>query len=679
MQKLLPLTALALLTTSATALADGSEWLAGKPSDAVRAQAAPTDKARTYLAAEGAALRLANVELGAPRTLRGAGGSAVVRYGQRYLGLPVLGQSVVVGIGRDGDVTRVVLSVARELALATTPALDVAAATLALETAVARTLPAPERSALVVSPERGGTLLWQLDVRDSVGGTRYWVDATTGALFGTRSLARDALGRVYEENSLDTPVPIDVELLEMDVATPQYLNGWNGLLQVTNWVSGTSQNGYTVEQTLVPSDGTNFLYDPPADVHDGTDGFAQVNLYYHLTSMKTFAASLGVPVDQPSWKVTAVANAQENGQALDNAFFSEMGQTGAYAAPNLIAIGQGTQNDFAYDSDVFKHEFGHYLTHNAVGYNLGQTYTTSYGISPFSGAIDEGVSDYLACTNNDDPVMGEASLGNQQRVLTNTTAVCPDDMFGEVHADGEIIGSLSWSVRTALGAAAADELVWGAIAMLPDGATFGDYGRALVSSAEALVTAGTLQAADVQTVTDLVAARGLDNCDAVIALAPGESRNLTTLGLTMLASFFGGTCAQLQGFGVSMPALFHFSRQVAASDTGLHFAVHAVPSGGGNDPTFSIYGRKGTHVTFKNGAMIPVPDQYDLKVDVAGTDGEVVFDAASAVPFDPTAEYFFAIVNTGCPTLALSVTTTTDGAGAGGAGGGGAGAGGAGA
>ena len=660
MRKFASLAALAVSFASLTALADDSEWYAGSPSPAVRALGTPREKASAYLTEHRAALRLEGVTLVPTRLLANAGQAEVVRYEQRVAGLRVLGKGAAVRIDGDGEVVRVVLGVARGLSPATTPSLSVGQAEDAASSALGRALPPAERSELVVSPLAGGTLVWQLDVRDSPGGTRYFVDAVQGTLVGVRPLAVEALGRVYEKNAVESPVPVDVTLNDLDVATPQYLNGWNGLLAVTNWVSGGSQNGFTVEQTLQPSAGADFLYDPPAQADDPTDGFAQVNLYHHLTSMRAFATTLGVAIDTPSWKVTAVANAEESGQPLDNAFFSEMGQTGAFAAPNLIAIGQGTLIDFAYDSDVFKHEFGHYLTHNTVGYNLGQLHLDSYGISPFSGSIDEGIADYLACSEADDAELGEASLGplGSERILTDTSKACPADVWGEVHADGEIIGSISWSIRTALGQAVGDQLVWGAVTTLLPGASFGDFGRGLIASAQALEAAAVIQPADVATVEALVAARGLDECDQVLPIDAGETKHITVVGLETLGQAFGGSCGSLVAAGIEMPGLFHFSYQPAAGDEAVRFTIAAEPAQGPGDLDFTIYVRRDQHVSFKPGlgGLLPVVDAFDSKVDFTGTSAEIVIDASSVQPFDPSAQYFFAVVNRGCPTLALAAT-----------------------
>jgi MYXO-CTERM domain-containing protein len=645
-----------LFAAPVTALASEPEWLSGSPSDRVRAESSASAKARVYLDERSDALVLGAVELGTGREIAGLSGSTV-RMDQTHGGLRVLGRAAIVRIGEGGDVTRLILHVARDLTISTTPTVTRQEADGVLASlGVARS----ERAEVVISPLGEGALLWELDVRDRQGGMRYWIDAHTGELFGQKPLAVHALGRVYTMNSIETPMPADVELLELDLtADPLRLNGWNGLLTVTNYLSGTS-NGFELEQVIGPTSGQDFLYDPPADVSDATDAFAQVNLYHHLTSMKAFAATLGVPIDQGSWKLTAVANALEDGMALDNAFFSPMGQQGTFASPNLIAIGQGSQNDFAYDSDVFKHEFGHYLSHNAIGYNLGQLNFNEYGLSPHSGSIDEGISDYLACSDNDDAELGEASLAQLGglRDLTDTSMVCPDDILGEVHEDGQIAGSLAWSIRELLGKDIADQIVWNGLTLMPPGGTFGDLGRGFITAAEDLAAAGTITGSDLGEIEALVASRGLDNCDHVIRIEPGESKVENAIGLTFLGQLFGQGCATLQGGGAQIQGLFHFSRQTAADDQVLRFQVDAQPVGAG-DAQFSIYARKSDNVTLNGGGgFLPVPDNFDQRVDVDAQTGELIIDQAAG--FEPGAEYFFIVMNRGCPNLRITVTTSTE-------------------
>lgn len=651
-----PLTALALLSLASTARS--AEWITPPTAyAAVTPSALSESTARAFLQTSAPTLGLERVTLERVGATTSADGAwMTVRFEQRFGGLRVVDRGVNVRLGAGGRVTGAVLEVARDLSVPLTPDLDVAQATAVAANAVGRAL-VVEKSELAVLGRDAGVLVWMLDVRDAAGGTRYLVDAHGGGLVGRWSLGADALGRVYEVSSVTTPTPTDHDLATLDTTqTPIVLDGWGGLLTVTNYVSGSSQNGFTVEQTVVPSSGQDFLYDPPSNPLDPTDAFAQVNLFYHLTNMRDFFTGLGVDQTAAKWKITAVANAEDDHQPLDNAFFTEMGQSGTFAAPNLIAIGQGSVSDFAYDSDVFKHEFGHYVTHNTVNYNLGNFYTNAYGLSPHSGSIDEGIADYFACSDNDDPTLGEASLGplGAERHLDDTHKRCPDDMVGEVHADGEIIGSLSWTLRTDLGQSKADRVVWGAITLLTPGATFGDFGRALTQSASDLLAAGQLVQADVDKVKADIAARGVDDCDPVIAIDGTKTRTVNVIGLDLIGQFIGGNCQTAIQAGAAMQSLFHFSRATVASDQAVRFHVDAVAENGG-DVAISVFVRKGSHVGFGNGGgFLPTPKQFDAKFDLTGS-GDVLLDATTMTAFEPGATYYVAITSTSCPNLKLTV------------------------
>jgi MYXO-CTERM domain-containing protein len=668
-----------LLAFSASS-ASAAEW--AKPSVELEASPDAITAARRWLDGERARLGLAGVELGGDRVLGRDRARRTVRLEQRHRGVRVLGGGVAVRVGSSGRAELAAIDVARGLEVDTTPTLSAERALAALERARGASLPRAERAELVVLPTDRGQLAWLLDLRVGMGGTRFVVDAHTGTLVQERPLAVHAMGRVYSYNAVSTPTPVDVDLATLDeAADPVRLNGWGGLLAVTNYVSGGSQSGFELEQTLGPSSGVDFLYDPPTNPLDPTDGFAQVNLFHHLTTIRELFRELGVPVDDAAYELTAVANAREDGQNFDNAFFSPMGQDGPFAAPNLIAIGQGTQVDFAYDSDVFKHEFGHYVTHVALGYNLGQLHFDAYGLSPHSGSIDEGIADYFACSQNGDAVVGEASLAvlGAARDLEAIDKKCPDDVVGQVHMDGEIVGALSWKVREQIGPALGDRLVWSALEMLTPGARLGDFGEAIIGAAEELEAGSEIAASDLIAIRAAVAEYGLDDCGAVLALEGDEARRGTIIGLGILAQAFGASCQQVKGFGVSMPSLFHFSRATSPSDPGLRLTIDADAVQGAGEIDLRVFARKGQPVRFSSGqGGFPVPSQFDHEIVVEST-GVVQIDASSDPPFEPGAEYHFVLVSNSCPTVSYALGASvsepagTGGGGVGGAGGAGAG------
>jgi hypothetical protein len=413
-----------------------------------------------------------------------------------------------------------------------------------------------------------------------------------------------ARGRVYPISSAVTPEVQDLELSSLDAADPQTLSGWNGNFKVVNYVDGDLTGGVplTVEQSVGPNAGEDFLYDPPTSAEDAHDQFAQVGIYYHLTRMRDyFVSTHQIDMGAPGWKLVAVANMLEAGRPMDNAFFSGEGVGEPFRAPNLIAIGQGSFFDFSDDSDVFLHEFTHYVSANAVGYNGGQFAINEYGLSPWAGSIDEGIADYFACTVNGDSTLGEATLApfGMARDLAKDTKTCPGDLVGEVHEDGELIGSLAWSLREKFGAKVGDKLVWGTVTLLTPNASFGDFAKALKRATGKLVTAGELTEADAGAVDALIESRGLDDCEEVLDLTGGKSQTTNMLGIDSLVFGSGASCADYRS-QLSLQSLFHFKSKPDPAAKGVRFTVELDPDRG-SDVEWSIYVRARRHVGFTLG------------------------------------------------------------------------------
>jgi MYXO-CTERM domain-containing protein len=659
-----------VLLTSAGAFA--AEWHPAVGS--ARHPGSARQVAALHLAAMRSPLALDGVELD-EREVLASGRYRTVRYQQEHAGLPVLGRQAVVRVSPAGRASVTVLEVARGLSLSPVAGISEAQARALVAAQRGGALPRARVDLAVLPTTERGLLVWQVDVVGGDGGRRYLVDAQAGVVLSERRLAVHALGRVYPVSSVSTPATEDVELLDLVPSSPQLLTGWDGNLIITNYVAGGSMTEFVVEQTLQPNQGADFLYDPPVDTTDPTDGFAQVGIYYHLTRMRTFVeTTLGVDTSAPSWKLGAVANVREEGAPLDNAFFSPMGLGAPWSTPNMIGIGQGSTFDFAQDSDVFNHEYTHYLTHNAVEYNAGQLHFDDYGLSPFSAAIDEGLSDYFACTVNDDPILGEASLAllSAARDLTDTSKRCPDEMFGEPHADGEIIGSFAWTLRESLGAAVADELVWGATTLLTFGASFGDFGRGIQQTADEMVTDGKLSARQRQTIDDALGARGLTECDPELPLRPGEPRTSFLIGFDLVAQFFGGTCESVKDFGLLLHSMFHYVVTPEPDSEGIAIRASLIPEGSGQ-LSWGLYGRAQQHVTFASSSgFFPELSDYDHAVEgISTTSGELVIDASSDPPFDPSATYHVVLVHQNCPTAEALIELDEPGppTGAGGSGG----------
>jgi len=408
----------------------------------------------------------------------------------------------------------------------------------------------------------------------------------------------------------------------------------------------------------------NFLFDPPKNKLDEHDAFANVNAYYHIHRIRgVFTDQLGVDMSSSKWTLGVVTNVMDDGSYYDNAAFAPQSLPSPANKKNTIVIGQGSESDFAYDSDVFLHEFTHYVAHNAINYSGGQFDDDAYGLNSFGGAIDEGTADYFACTTNGDPILGEASLGplGAERDLEEGGRRCPEDLVGEVHYDGRIIGNTAWAVRKVLGKERGDKVVWGSMSLLTHGTSLGDFGTGLVTVTKDLVDAGQATEDELAAITKVVAERGLDDCGHVLSLDT-KARSFSLPGLGFIGQFFGAGCDQVKKYGASLQSAFHLSRSTSADAKSVRFDVTLKPEKGSLD--WAIHVRKGQHVAFsssKGGFPVVSASDYVVK-GLSGAKGSVVIDATSDPPFEPGATYYMVLVHQSCASADVTITATDDGA-----------------
>lgn len=141
---------------------------------------------------------------------------------------------------------------------------------------------------------------------------------------------------------------------------------------------------------------------------------------------------------------------------------------------NFFEGRDGQCNNFGQVADVLYHEVGHGIHHYVLA---GGT---------FAGDVSEGSADYVSATITGDPEVGPGARWNGGYVREiESDRVYPDDVRGEVHADGLIWASFLWNLRTqwamdmgeAAGTEAADQLMLGA---LEQGPTLTDLYEAVI-------------------------------------------------------------------------------------------------------------------------------------------------------------------------------------------------------
>jgi zinc metalloprotease ZmpB len=185
------------------------------------------------------------------------------------------------------------------------------------------------------------------------------------------------------------------------------------------------------------------------------DQFEQVMAYYWITQAQRYIQSLGFGSTLPAVNARQQA-VRINQFGGDNSFF----RSGFKKLD--ITLGKGGVDD-AEDAEVIVHEYGHSVQDNQV---------PNFGSSLEAGAIGEAFGDYLAVTVSSAvaPTPDEACVADWDSTsYTDTEPHClrrvdgnkhyPEDLEGEVHADGEIWSRALWDIRNALGARTADTVI----------------------------------------------------------------------------------------------------------------------------------------------------------------------------------------------------------------------------
>lgn len=247
---------------------------------------------------------------------------------------------------------------------------------------------------------------------------------------------------------------------------------------------------------VVSETGTPVYGAGPFNFTRDQDGFEQVMAYFWVTEAQKYLQSLGFGSELP-----AVNRQQQlikvSQYGVDNSFM--------WDKHNLLRFGKGGVDD-AEDGEVIVHEYGH-AVHAAQ--------VPGFGSSLEAGSIGEAFGDYLAlsvgeyvATLNHAPIltplpclMDWDSTSYTSKVphcirRTDTDKHYPENVRGEVHADGEIWSRALWDIRQALGARVADRIIINAqFGFAPD-TSFAAAAQKTVDTARAMY--GIAEAASVR-------------------------------------------------------------------------------------------------------------------------------------------------------------------------------------
>jgi hypothetical protein len=263
----------------------------------------------------------------------------------------------------------------------------------------------------------------------------------------------------------------------------------------------------------------DFVYPPvdgPAPLAQSSpeysDPFAEVHAFFHGNRMQEWLESLSGSVPfvfrdarrTPPVPLMLQTNFQVPDSASDvgtsctffgvcewtrfspvgNAMFVPREQYPLLKLPDLfpdrdgVYLFQGPRLDFAYDATVVRHELGHAVVQATADLRFSNVRLTSTWANDEGGALHEGLADYLAAAQANDPEVGRY-LGPQRdrtadgplRSTANATR-CPESLWGTRHEDGLLFSGALWEARGDFDSQRFDTAVYAALGALAPSADF---------------------------------------------------------------------------------------------------------------------------------------------------------------------------------------------------------------
>ncbi len=629
----------------------------------------PAQAAQAFLAQHGQALGLPEV------TLEAYGSSAWrdrtrVQLRQLHLGVPVAGAQVVVTLDGSQRVVMVSAKLEPGLWVDAEPSLAAEQAVAHAVLAVPDELAVPPRSKLVVLPDAsGGRLVYRVDLWPVQPGAhwRVSVDAHSGEIITARDMRQQAMAQVYEHNPANSGL-VEVELpgLELGATTLS-----SELAQVYTMVYDGDVD--SLAQTAIADEAGDFFYEPDDEVDIYDDPFSEVNAYWQVSDIKQwFAADHG-----HSWggAVTLTTNYRDSATGrYDNAYFTK-DWNGDY----IIVLGQGTI-DLAYDADVIQHEFGHGIVDDLCDINAELDYPISfdqYGLHSAAHAVNEGMADYWSSTFQGDACSAEyfgSAFGQACLRDLDNDRKTPDDLLGEAHEDGMIVGGTLWAVRQAVGVPLADDIIYGALGSLSSAPTFLEYATAVDEHAAALADTGELDQADLDAIASIFEERGWYKSGRVIPIADGGSEQGIFMGADLLAGYAGSAaCTLARSFdgGLLFPLPFQFSFtlptdvDVAAVNIDFGLQKASFPNVlDDDDLQYGFYLRQGELITFEEYNLYQLIG-FDFTILTEVVDYDLVIDdqpdsvrlevGDPDYPLVPGETYYFDLAGMNCPIMDFTI------------------------
>ncbi len=386
-----------------------------------------------------------------------------VNFSQIHQGLKVLFSNAQVVMNIQSDVVSFRLNLYRDININNIPSIDAHAAGLMASANLPFAVSSfSTESQLAILPvpvlDKGYEyhlvyIVWlESDNPDGVPGKYYTlVDAQSGVVLYRQNtiytfhppvpVSADVEGTVVS-NPLQAGTVTRLPYIKMTVnggnyyadASGHLANNFNAPIPATFTLAGRWSMAMVDPATTSPSYNTTLQagsnlqdFDPYADT-------AAISAYSHVSTvhdfMKTLLQSGFTELDTPMHTIVGITSGS------CNAFYN--------GDVNFYAAGGGCPSTALFN-DVVYHEYGHGISSHYYDY-LGSSFQ--------NGALGEGYSDIWGFMITQNPILGLGFSGGASTYVRRydmDPKVYPQDLVGEVHADGEIIAGAWWDLYVNLG------------------------------------------------------------------------------------------------------------------------------------------------------------------------------------------------------------------------------------
>ncbi len=238
----------------------------------------------------------------------------------------------------------------------------------------------------------------------------------------------------------------------------------------TTTIGVENENGTAGVTAPSPSNNTAYKFTPqagggggevswewkyPSDESNEGKHTTEVMVFYHTNKIHDFVKAFGFNGMDYQIQATVYSHDIDRNYSGANAYYYN----------GTMHFGRGNSSygikNMARSADVIYHEYSHGVT-DKIYENAGGL---PYRDQP--GAMNEAWSDYWACTQTGDWVMGEWVMPSEyQRYLQNNNRY-PDNYVGEVHEDSKIYSGALWDIRNGAGKTVTDRVTWRAYFYYP--------------------------------------------------------------------------------------------------------------------------------------------------------------------------------------------------------------------